>query len=93
MFLMKDNLTTVTQPEWLIELRLHLGKVLSPDAGENGRRILVETLAKIDALLSSRRDAMPSELAHFLERRSYEKARQYCENNTAISRGSCSVSK
>lgn len=41
------------------------------------RPSLSETLVLLDSVLDSQRENIPSQLAHYLERRSYEKALAY----------------
>jgi hypothetical protein len=77
------------QPTWLPALRKLLTALCSPQPGREGLTQLVASIADLDALLVQNRAEMPSELIHFLERRSYDKAARYCEGNMSIPRGNC----
>lgn len=74
---------------WLAPLSKLLNDVREPKPGKEGLEKLMSALTEVDALLSRNRSQMPPELVHFLERRSYEKAAQFCEGNLGVARGTC----
>jgi hypothetical protein len=86
---MKGDEPEVKEPEWLDSLRNRLEEVLHPSPGSEGKTKLLETLAELGKLLVRHRAEMPNELVHYLERRSYEKAAQYCAGGFSIHRGNC----
>jgi hypothetical protein len=57
-------------------------------AGADGSARLMQALGRLDELLAQHRAEMPAELAHFLERRSYDKATQWCAGADEIKCGS-----
>jgi hypothetical protein len=75
--------------EWLVPLRNRLEEVLHPVPGPEGKTRLLETLAELGNLLARHRAEMPNELVHYLERRSYEKAAQWCAGEIKVHRGKC----
>jgi len=74
---------------WLEPLRELLAKVCSPLPGKDGLALMMASLEKLESLFAKYRDEMPAQLVHFLERRSYDKAAQYCAGPVTIARGSC----
>jgi len=86
---MKSKEESLPAPEWVVPLRNWLGEVSHPTPGDEGKRRLMEVLAEVGNLLKERRSEMPNELVHYLERRSYEKAAQYCAGGFSIPRGNC----
>ena len=86
---MKSEEQGVAAPEWVASLRNWLEELSHPLPGAEGKRRLMEVLAELGNLLKERRSEMPNELVHYLERRSYEKAVQYCAGGFSIPRGSC----
>jgi len=78
-----------TEPVWLEPLCKLLTTVRAPQPGKEGLAKMMTALAEVESLLASNRGEMPAELVHFLERRSYEKAAQYCEGGRGLPRGTC----
>jgi len=79
----------LAEATWLDPLRRLLKDVREPEPGREGLEKLIAALAEVEAILALNRAQMPSELVHFLEKRSYEKAAQYCEGHSGIPRGTC----
>jgi len=79
----------VSESIWLAPLRKLLNDVREPQPGKEGLEKLMGALTEVDALLTLNRSQMPPDLVHFLERRSYEKAAQFCEGNLGMPRGTC----
>ncbi len=50
---------------------------------------MMASLAEMESLLAHNRSDMPPQLVHFLDRRSYEKAAQYCTGQLELPRGTC----
>ena len=74
---------------WLEPVRESLAVLRLPSAGaESGARLL-EALKQLDGLVAQHRTEMPADLIHYLERRSYDKAAQWCAGADGIKRGSC----
>jgi hypothetical protein len=67
------------RPNWADRLVSCLAAIVAPEPGEKGRSRLRDALAEADAILAENRENMAPRLAHFLERRSYQKAHQLCE--------------
>jgi hypothetical protein len=82
-----------TLPAWFESVQKCLADLQSPPAGEEGRGRLLAAMSELGTLLSRYRTEMPADLAHFLERRSYAKAAQFCAGAQAITRGSCGGKK
>lgn len=80
---------TDTSMIWLAPVQKCLLDLQSPPAGEQGRSRLLAAMSELSTLLSRHRAEMPADLVHFLERRSYAKAAQFCAGAQAIMRGSC----
>jgi hypothetical protein len=78
-----------TVPMWLPPLRELLSVVCTPPAGQEGLAKLMSSLAAVENLLAQNRAEMPSQLVHFLERRSYDKAKQLCAGGLDIPEGTC----
>jgi hypothetical protein len=79
----------VSSPEWLDPLQRLLAEVRSPERGKEGLAKMITSLAEVETLLSRHRAEMPPQLVHYLERRSYDKAMQYCAGESALPRGTC----
>ena len=86
---MKDMEGGTSKPEWLELLRNRLEELMHPKPGNDGKKRLLEVLVEMGNLLQKHRGEMPNELVHYLERRSYEKAAQYCAGEISIPRGKC----
>jgi hypothetical protein len=76
-------------PPWLEPVQKCLADLQTSLPGEQGRGRLLAAMGEISALLARYRAEMPADLVHFLERRSYAKAAQFCAGAQAITRGSC----
>lgn len=78
-----------TEPVWLEPLQKLLADVRSPQPGKEGLQKMMASLAEMESLLAHNRSDMPPQLVHFLDRRSYEKAAQYCTGQLELPRGTC----
>ena len=70
-------------------MRVRLAEVLAPQHGKEGLAKMMASLAELDALLAKHRTEMSTDLIHFLERRSYDKAARLCVGDMAAPRGTC----
>jgi hypothetical protein len=74
---------------WLTPVRESLAVLRLPTADAGGSARLLEALGRLDDLVAQYRGEMPADLVHYLERRSYDKAAQWCAGAGEIKRGSC----
>ncbi|HTB64244.1 MAG TPA: hypothetical protein VK737_11735 [Opitutales bacterium] len=86
---MSSSVLPLSSPVWLVPLRALLAEVRSPQPGKEGLAKMMTVLAEIELLLTQHQAEIPPQLVHFLERRSYDKAIQYCDGEMAIPRGTC----
>ncbi len=69
----------------LTEIANTLRVLNRPSGGEQ----ILEAVRKVDRFLSAHRVDLEPRLVHFLERRSYQKALQFIEEETEPPRGNC----
>jgi len=74
-------------PIWLESLKSHLTTVHDSTLRPDGSARLLAALQEIEKVLSLHRAAMPNDLVHYLERRSYEKASNFCQKMTSVETG------